>query len=146
MENLVLKPIAKMLLADIKNGNDDNSYVLEVPKKTIEKFGVNEVAEATIGYIGSCICEMDTEKKYSNRPLTMHRNEDNSLTVQWYNKKRDKERCTKKNTVEWCNSCEAFKPFPDFKKCGQCQCKRYCSRECQKADWKKHKQVCVKKE
>ena len=48
MENLVLKPIAKRLLADIKNGNDDNSYVIEMQKKVIEKFVLNEVAEATI--------------------------------------------------------------------------------------------------
>ena len=27
-------------------------------------------------------------------------------------------------------------------KCGNCKCVSYCSRECQKADWKTHKLVC----
>jgi len=29
-------------------------------------------------------------------------------------------------------------------KCGKCQAVRYCSAECQRADWKEHKQVCTK--
>ncbi|KAJ3068000.1 hypothetical protein HDU98_008814 [Podochytrium sp. JEL0797] len=30
----------------------------------------------------------------------------------------------------------------DFQRCGGCQRVRYCSRECQRADWKEHKKVC----
>lgn len=28
--------------------------------------------------------------------------------------------------------------------CGKCKLERYCSRECQKEDWKKHKDICKK--
>ena len=30
----------------------------------------------------------------------------------------------------------------EFKKCSVCKKVRYCSRECQKDDWKKHKPIC----
>ena len=30
-------------------------------------------------------------------------------------------------------------------RCGACTMTRYCGKECQKADWKKHKQVCLKR-
>lgn len=30
-------------------------------------------------------------------------------------------------------------------RCGKCRSTRYCSRECQRADWKRHRQFCVKK-
>lgn len=29
-----------------------------------------------------------------------------------------------------------------YKKCGTCKIQRYCSKECQKAHWKKHKSMC----
>ena len=32
-----------------------------------------------------------------------------------------------------------------LKQCGACQTVAYCSRECQKSDWKEHKKVCVGK-
>lgn len=30
----------------------------------------------------------------------------------------------------------------EFKKCGRCRLVSYCSRECQKKDWKRHKDSC----
>jgi mitochondrial splicing suppressor protein 51 len=43
-----------------------------------------------------------------------------------------------------CTSCQ--KPqstFPEpLKRCGKCQTARYCSRDCQKSDWKTHKLTC----
>lgn len=35
---------------------------------------------------------------------------------------------------------------PDLKKCGRCKCLYYCSRECQKKDWSKHKTNCYTEE
>ncbi|KAK7943092.1 MYND domain protein, partial [Apiospora aurea] len=39
-----------------------------------------------------------------------------------------------------CNACK--KTGIDLKKCSKCQTTLYCSRDCQKADWKSHKKVC----
>lgn len=39
-----------------------------------------------------------------------------------------------------CNTCK--KTDVDLKKCAKCQTTLYCSRDCQKADWKAHKKVC----
>jgi hypothetical protein len=33
-------------------------------------------------------------------------------------------------------------PEIKFKRCGTCQTVYYCSRECQRNDWKKHKEIC----
>ena len=32
---------------------------------------------------------------------------------------------------------------PTTTRCSQCNMVRYCSRECQKQDWKKHKKICI---
>ena len=45
---------------------------------------------------------------------------------------------------ETCKSCgkpQSQLPVP-LKKCAKCHSSAYCSRECQKADWKEHKKVC----
>jgi len=39
-----------------------------------------------------------------------------------------------------------FDHLESFSKCGNCKNRRYCSEECQRADWKIHKQECIKKE
>jgi len=146
MAKAMFKAMTMELLSDAKKGIDDNTYTIKMPTKMVEEYGVKIVAEDTIAYIATLIYEMDTEKKYSNNSLTMHYEEiDNTLTIQWYNKNRDKKNLIKHEAVEWCNGCKKFKPFADFKKCGQCQCERYCSRECQKSHWKEHKKVCEPK-
>ncbi|KAJ9663396.1 hypothetical protein H2201_005604 [Coniosporium apollinis] len=47
--------------------------------------------------------------------------------------------------VATCASCARPESGPDekLKRCAKCQTTQYCSRECQKADWKTHKKVCV---
>ncbi|KAI0455976.1 putative MYND domain protein [Xylaria acuta] len=41
-----------------------------------------------------------------------------------------------------CNTCK--KASPELKKCAKCTTTLYCSRDCQKADWKTHKKICGK--
>ncbi|KAI1302222.1 putative MYND domain protein [Xylaria venustula] len=41
-----------------------------------------------------------------------------------------------------CNGCK--KTSADLKKCAKCSTTLYCSRECQKSDWKAHKKICGK--
>ena len=42
-----------------------------------------------------------------------------------------------------CKACRKILPKKDFKKCGRCMWVCYCSRECQREDWQKHKLDCV---
>jgi splicing suppressor protein 51 len=41
-----------------------------------------------------------------------------------------------------CNICKKTSTQVELKKCAKCKTADYCSRECQKADWKAHKKVC----
>ena len=42
--------------------------------------------------------------------------------------------------------CRTCHEAGDIKKCGRCGVVGYCSKECQKEDWKKHKESCAKNE
>jgi splicing suppressor protein 51 len=44
--------------------------------------------------------------------------------------------------AESCTSCRKAPPEVTLKHCAKCKTARYCSRDCQKADWKAHKKVC----
>lgn len=41
-----------------------------------------------------------------------------------------------------CTSCKKSPPEVDLKRCAKCSITPYCSRDCQKADWKVHKKIC----
>ncbi|CAG7555004.1 unnamed protein product [Fusarium equiseti] len=43
-----------------------------------------------------------------------------------------------------CKTCQKTEPEVSLKRCAKCSSESYCSRECQKADWKNHKKVCGK--
>ncbi|CAH0057614.1 unnamed protein product [Clonostachys solani] len=43
-----------------------------------------------------------------------------------------------------CVTCKKTAPEVTIKRCAQCSSTPYCSRECQKADWKNHRKVCGK--
>ncbi|KAK7178332.1 hypothetical protein PSPO01_15620 [Paraphaeosphaeria sporulosa] len=46
------------------------------------------------------------------------------------------------NTSSHCSTCQ--KVAPDLKRCAKCRSVYYCSRDCQKSDWKLHKKICSK--
>ncbi|KAL2168561.1 hypothetical protein VTG60DRAFT_7166 [Thermothelomyces hinnuleus] len=46
--------------------------------------------------------------------------------------------------AERCNACHKAPPEVTLKRCAKCSVTPYCSRDCQKADWKAHKKVCGK--
>eukprot|EP00899_Mesostigma_viride_P007346 jgi/Mesvir1/16612/Mv10146-RA.1 len=41
-----------------------------------------------------------------------------------------------------CSWCRRGRPEVHLRKCAGCLCIRYCSKECQKLDWKEHKVTC----
>ncbi|KAL2270699.1 hypothetical protein VTJ83DRAFT_70 [Remersonia thermophila] len=43
-----------------------------------------------------------------------------------------------------CTACSKAPPEVTLKRCAKCSIAPYCSRECQKADWKSHKKTCGK--
>ncbi len=48
----------------------------------------------------------------------------------------------RERALEICAHCKEEKK--KMKKCARCQVVYYCSRECQKKDWKNHKKCCVR--
>ncbi|KAM0249633.1 hypothetical protein ACHAP5_002759 [Fusarium lateritium] len=42
-----------------------------------------------------------------------------------------------------CKVCQKAEPSVTLKRCAKCSTTQYCSRECQKADWKIHKRICA---
>lgn len=59
-----------------------------------------------------------------------------------YDKK--KEPGSSKDTTPTCKGCgsKEGKNSQELKSCAKCKRAKYCSRECQKSDWKKHKTAC----
>ncbi|KAF9773382.1 hypothetical protein IL306_008821 [Fusarium sp. DS 682] len=43
-----------------------------------------------------------------------------------------------------CTTCNKEEPAVQLKRCAKCSATPYCSRECQKTDWKVHKKICGK--
>ena len=50
----------------------------------------------------------------------------------------------KENLTTICCGCHKATVMTKIKKCGACKAVQYCSLECQKEDWKKHKKNCCK--
>jgi hypothetical protein len=48
------------------------------------------------------------------------------------------------DSAAYCLKCEVKEGTSPFKKCARCGIARYCSKECQKGDWKRHKKECGK--
>ncbi|KPM41699.1 hypothetical protein AK830_g4846 [Neonectria ditissima] len=45
-----------------------------------------------------------------------------------------------------CNNCHKAPPEVSLKRCAKCSVTQYCSRDCQKSDWKGHRKVCGKQQ
>lgn len=59
-------------------------------------------------------------------------------------KQRDREeRREKKARRVKCDTCEKKFPYTKMKKCSRCRKAHYCSVECQKSDWERHRVTCV---
>ncbi|RYP74967.1 hypothetical protein DL769_003902 [Monosporascus sp. CRB-8-3] len=43
-----------------------------------------------------------------------------------------------------CNTCHKASPEVNLKRCAKCSITQYCSRGCQKGDWKAHRKICGK--
>ncbi|KAI9902539.1 hypothetical protein N3K66_001891 [Trichothecium roseum] len=43
-----------------------------------------------------------------------------------------------------CNTCQKAPPEVILRPCAKCSTTPYCSRDCQKADWKSHKKICAR--
>lgn len=56
--------------------------------------------------------------------------------------KKLKKMIGKENIETLCDGCHKATCLDILKKCGNCKDVSYCSRECQKTDWKKHKPRC----
>ena len=133
------------LIAEEMIKNEDAYVTVPLSPETVKLYGIKTVVDSTIDSLGNAIKKIDINKKATKHNLKIILNEDElKITFAWYQKKRDKKFMIK-NGEGWCDGCEKFKPFADVKVCGKCKCSRYCSRECQVADWKKHKKVCEKK-
>ncbi|KAK4135876.1 hypothetical protein BT67DRAFT_440752 [Trichocladium antarcticum] len=46
--------------------------------------------------------------------------------------------------ADHCTTCRKTPPEVNLKHCAKCSVTRYCSRDCQKANWKAHKKICGK--
>lgn len=49
------------------------------------------------------------------------------------------------NGLDECKACDKCGKEAQLHKCGGCGTKYYCGKDCQKADWKDHKEACKKK-
>src|SRR4051794_13180002 len=47
-------------------------------------------------------------------------------------------------TMDSCAQCKKSPPEVSLKQCAKCNVTKYCSRDCQRANWKTHKKTCVK--
>ncbi|EIW55423.1 uncharacterized protein TRAVEDRAFT_131350 [Trametes versicolor FP-101664 SS1] len=47
------------------------------------------------------------------------------------------------NAASRCSRCNKPGRLRDFKKCGRCRIVMYCSKTCQRSDWKAHKLACA---
>lgn len=45
--------------------------------------------------------------------------------------------------IECCDECRVAKAPKDFKRCSRCKVAKYCSANCQKENWKAHKEFCI---
>ena len=141
----LFQTIAKNMLADIKRGDVSSMYGFVAPEHLLKQLTMKKIGEQVSELVSSYISKQDVDQMFCDHQIAVNCKPDTKeITIRWYVKKRDKEIIIKKNGTEWCEICDQFKPVIDFKKCGQCKCQRYCSRECQKSDWKEHKKVCGK--
>eukprot|EP00980_Cylindrotheca_fusiformis_P031096 scaffold25826_cov132-Cylindrotheca_fusiformis.AAC.4 len=60
------------------------------------------------------------------------------------NQEEKRERRGKKMKQVACDTCKKRQPYTKMKKCSRCRSVTYCSEECQKQDWSRHKKDCHK--
>ena len=45
--------------------------------------------------------------------------------------------------IEFCGFCKKTNKSVNLKFCNQCRYTKYCDKQCQKSDWKNHKETCL---
>lgn len=104
-----------------------------------------------------CACGEKADPKFGTLVVVNHKPDDMEIVID--NTVMNKYFCSKKCSNKYsrlvsaipefeakslCTVCEDAVPRDKMKFCGACRNKSYCSRECQKKDWPRHKLVCGK--
>lgn len=86
-------------------------------------------------------CKECRMEHYCSRDCRELAKEQHRPTCLVYQEER-KERKSKKAKLVTCDTCKKRSPYTRMKKCSRCRNATYCSVECQKADWDRHKTEC----
>lgn len=124
-------------------------YTTQVPAWHATKCKIRKMEEACVG---NAFSEKQTDENgfwglvvskpgHEACPLAMSKGVMIMGISYWFKNKQDRDDVVieSQKYSRFCAVCAK----PSTKKCVRCKAVRYCSKECQKTHWKKHKKVCV---
>ena len=105
--------------------------------KRSEKLTENECIEYVEETQGNGMKFIERPSISCMRPPGQKEREANEL------ERRKKSATSPSTTTSLCSSCHKIEPPNEkFKRCSRCKTAKYCSSECQRSHWKKHKKEC----